>query len=194
MKNRLLLTFLVLLTSLSAFAASGIYLKGDVNGWASNADWEFNDEGTGVYTLYNKTLSGKFKIADDNWTTYNHGLNIDGDYVTMNETYTLTHAGYNIICPKEMQCTKITFTVPASGEPKLLSEGADAAKRSGLFLHGDINSWGTSTAWELLDEGNGVYTLYNKQIRNRFKIANEDWSVEYGASSRSEERRVGKEC
>ena len=71
---------LVLLASLLlpqlAWSASGIYLRGEVNSWGSPAEWEFSDEGSGVYALYDKTLSGSFKVADASWSSAcNYGSN-----------------------------------------------------------------------------------------------------------------------
>ena len=52
--------------SIPPFVASGIYLRGEVNSWGAVSDWEFSDEGGGTYVLYNKELSGQFKVADAN--------------------------------------------------------------------------------------------------------------------------------
>ena len=53
---------------------------------------------------------------------------------------------------------------------------------SGIYLMGTINNWNPLPEWELIDEGNGVYTLYDKEIKDEFKIASSDWSThDYGA-------------
>ena len=69
MKKQLLLSLLMVLMTLSAHASSGIFLRGSVNNWDASTDWEFVDEGNGIYTLTNKVLSGDFKIASEDWNT-----------------------------------------------------------------------------------------------------------------------------
>lgn len=55
---------------------SGIYLRGEVNSWSPVEEWEFSDLGNGEYILYDKTLSGAFKVADASWSSAcNYGSN-----------------------------------------------------------------------------------------------------------------------
>ena len=85
------------------FVASGIYLRGEVNSWGSPADWEFSDEGNGTYVLYDKELSGQFKIADASWSSAcNYGSN--GTSVQMGIPYSLV-LGTN----DNISCGGITF-------------------------------------------------------------------------------------
>ncbi len=86
------------------FVSSGIFLRGEVNGWSAVTDWEFSDEGDGNYVLYDKELSGAFKVADATWSTAcNYGSN--GSSVTMDASYTLV-AGTN----DNISCGGYTYT------------------------------------------------------------------------------------
>lgn len=121
----LFLCFL-LLFCLTTKAASGIYLRGEVNSWAASADWEFTEEGDGVYTLLNKTVKGQFKIADASWSKdCNYGSN--GDIMTANHDYILKSGDNpgNISCGSAtIACTKITLTIK-DGTAILRMDGDD---------------------------------------------------------------------
>ena len=71
-----------------SFVASGIFLRGEVNGWSAVTDWEFSDEGGGTYAIYDKELSGAFKVADASWSAAcNYGSN--GSAIMADTPYTL---------------------------------------------------------------------------------------------------------
>lgn len=60
-------------------AGSGIYLRGEMNGWGVDPAWEFASTATeGVYELRDVTISGSFKIADEDWNPINYGTPADG--------------------------------------------------------------------------------------------------------------------
>ena len=68
------------------FVSSGIFLRGEVNGWGAVTEWEFSNEGNGTYALYDKELSGAFKVADANWSaSCNYGSN--GSAITIDKPY-----------------------------------------------------------------------------------------------------------
>ena len=72
-KKLLFFTLFALLFVLRMQAGSGIYLRGGITNWSALAEWEFVDEGNGVYTLTDKEIYGQFKIGDSSWGTYNYG-------------------------------------------------------------------------------------------------------------------------
>lgn len=85
-----------MLTLQSAGAPSGIYFRGDMNGWGAERNWEFTttDEDN-VYTLKNITISTDqgFKVADKDWGAINYG----GDSpVIPGKEYTLKYNGGNL--------------------------------------------------------------------------------------------------
>ncbi len=140
-KKHLLLSFFVLCFALSAFANSGIYLRGGVNSWAAVTDWEFTDEGNGVYTLSDKEIYGQFKIADSSWGDCDYGSS--GGTLSLGETLNLTAKGGNISCPETFQCSKITFTRFDDGSATLLLEGSIGSDDviTEVYIIGNNNNW-----------------------------------------------------
>ena len=55
---------------------------------------------------------------------------------------------------------------------------------SGIYIRGEVNSWGASSDWEFSDEGNGTYVLYDKTLNGQFKVADANWSstCNYGSN------------
>lgn len=127
---------------LPPFVASGIYLRGDVNSWAADADWEFSDEGDGTYVLYNKTVSKTFKVADANWSTScNYGSN--GSNVIMDTPYALVSGtDSNISCGSNTySCSRIVLTIVDGKATLLLESNDDATDISSVYIIGDNNGW-----------------------------------------------------
>ena len=58
---------------------------------------------------------------------------------------------------------------------------------SGIYLRGEVNSWGAVADWEFSDEGNGNYVLYDKTLNGQFKVADANWSsaCNYGSNGTS---------
>ena len=183
MKKQLLLSLVTVLIALSAHANSGIFLRGSVNNWDASSEWEFVDEGNGVYTLTDKVLSGDFKIASADWSTVDYGTANATTLLEIGVPMTLvTNTSQNIFCSGTLNCTKITLTIPAEGEVTLFAEGTATQSKSGFYLRGDINGWGTSPEWEFIEESAGIYTLSDVVISGRFKIADSSWTIEFGST------------
>lgn len=140
---------------------SGIYLRGDVNSWNPEADWEFGIIGDGVYALYDKMLSGGFKIADDSWSAdCNYGTN--GTNILMDKPYSLVSGtDDNISCGSNAyQCKRIVLTINNEGEATLLLESDDSTEGlTSVYVIGDNNGWNYMDAsGELrLDEQDGLF-------------------------------------
>lgn len=140
-KKSLLFTLFTLLFALTVQAGSGIFLRGGVTNWSALPEWEFADEGNGVYTLADKELYGPFKIGDSLWGTYNYGAS-SGTF-KLGEPYTLAFDGGNITCSDRFKCSKITFTLTESGSATLLIEGSIATgdEITEVFVIGNNNGW-----------------------------------------------------
>ena len=124
------------------FVPSGIYLRGEVNSWGAVADWEFSDEGNGTYVLYDKTLSGAFKVADSGWTsTCNHGSN--GTSVQMGVPYGLVlGTNDNISCGGlSFVCKRIVLTINNGEATLLLESDDDETGLTSVYVIGDNNGW-----------------------------------------------------
>ncbi len=124
------------------FVASGIYLRGEVNGWGASADWEFSDEGEGVYVLYDKELSGNFKVADGSWSSAcNYGSN--GTTIAMGTPYSLVSGtNDNISCgANSYACSRIVLTISGGNATLLLEANEDATGLTAVYVMGDNNGW-----------------------------------------------------
>lgn len=54
---------------------------------------------------------------------------------------------------------------------------ANAQIPSGIYIRGDVNSWGTPAEWEFTDNGDGTYTLQDKELYGNFKVADESYTT-----------------
>lgn len=178
----------------NAQTGSGIYLRGDVNGWSADEtvmqDWQFVETEEGVYILENKTISGKFKIGDLSWSdACNYGSN--GTVPVMGEEYALTAKGGDInLGEAEYQCETITLKI-ANGNATLLLKGTTQGEepvKYPFYLAGDenINNWTPSPEYGFILEGNGCYSLTFDEAQTfpadtEFKIT--DGTTWYGSNN-----------
>jgi len=134
------------------FVASGIYLRGEVNSWGAVTDWEFSNEGNGTYVLYDKTLSGAFKVADSGWTSAcNYGSN--GTSVQMGVPYSLVlGTNDNISCgSNSFMCKRIVLTINNGAATLLLESDDDDTGLTAVYVIGDNNGWNYMDASGKLD-------------------------------------------
>jgi len=134
------------------FVASGIYLRGEVNSWGAVADWEFSDEGSGTYVLYDKTLSGQFKVADSGWTSAcNYGSN--GTSIQMGAPYSLVlGTNDNISCGSNTYvCKRIVLNIVDGAATLLLESDDDDTGLTAIYVIGDNNGWNYMDASGRLD-------------------------------------------
>ena len=134
------------------FVASGIYLRGEVNSWGAVTDWEFSDEGNGTYVLYDKTLSGQFKVADSGWTSAcNYGSN--GTSVQVDVPYNLVlGTNDNISCGGiTFVCKRIVLNINNGAATLLLESDDDDTGLTAVYVIGDNNGWNYMDASGKLD-------------------------------------------
>jgi len=127
---------------LPEFNPSGIYLRGDVNSWGATTDWEFSDEGEGTYVLYDKEVSGAFKVADADWSSScNYGSN--GTAILMDAPYTLASGvDDNISCGgNTYACKRIVLTVSDGVYSLLFESDKDDTNLTSVYVIGDNNGW-----------------------------------------------------
>ena len=148
------------------FVASGIYLRGEVNSWGATSEWEFSDEGSGTYVLYDKTLSGAFKVADASWSSAcNYGSN--GATILIDTPYELVSGtNDNISCGSNSYlCSRIVLSLSGGTATLLLESNDDPSGLTTVYVMGDHNGWNytdTSGALELTEnpgEFSGQVTL-----------------------------------
>lgn len=143
-----------------SFTPSGIFVRGEINSWGSPEDWEFSKESDTTYVIYDKTLSGMFKVADANWSSAcNYGSN--GSNVMVDEPYTLVSGtDTNISCGNNtFTCKRIILTIE-NGTATLLLEAEDSeVGLTSVYMVGDFNEWDyMSTKGQLkLDENDNLF-------------------------------------
>ncbi len=134
------------------FVASGIFLRGEVNSWGAVTDWEFSDEGGGTYVLYDKTLSGAFKVADASWSSAcNYGSN--GTSAQMGVPYSLVlGTNDNISCGGNTYvCKRIVLNINNGTATLLLESDDDDTGLTAVYVIGDNNGWNYMDASGKLD-------------------------------------------
>lgn len=142
------------------FVASGLFLRGEVNGWGADSDWEFSDEGNGEYVLYDKTVSGQFKVSDPNWSaSCNYGSN--GSNISADTPYALkVGTDDNISCGSYVfECKRVVLTIVDGNAFLLLESNDDESELTSEYMVGDFNSWNyMDTQGELkLDEADNLF-------------------------------------
>ena len=125
------------------FVSSGIFLRGEVNGWGAVTDWEFSNEGDGTYVLYDKELSGSFKVADATWSSAcNYGSN--GSAITVDKPYSLLlGTNDNISCAYTYDCSRVVLTITDGGaslllESKTVEPGEPSELQSVTLMPADV--------------------------------------------------------
>ena len=158
--KKILLFIAAVMVAMSASAQ--LYLKGDVNDWKTNADYQLTEKESGVFEL-EKTfdLYGKFKIADDQWTaTANYGADGAEADITAGQVNTVIcdANSQNLVIPAgtKLAVSKVVLntndmTITVYAEEQELGDNYTYA------LHGNFNS----SDWESIDmtESNGIWTI-----------------------------------
>lgn len=124
------------------FVSSGIYLRGDVNGWGATTEWEFSKEAENTYVLHDKELSGAFKVADGSWSSAcNYGTN--GTAIMMDTPYALVSGtNDNISCGgNTYECKRIVLTLSGGSATLLLESDNDDTNLTSVYVIGDNNGW-----------------------------------------------------
>lgn len=76
---------------------TGVYLRGDFNGWDATPESEFlTTEVKNVWKVADVTLTGGFKVADANWGAINLGAVADGPALEIGTAFQLASGGDNI--------------------------------------------------------------------------------------------------
>ncbi len=142
------------------FVSSGIYLRGDVNSWGATQDWEFSNEGDNQYVMYDKELSGAFKVADSSWSSAcNYGTN--GSNIMIDTPYALVSGtNDNISCGNYVfDCKRIILSIVDGNATLMLESNDDESGLTSVYMVGDFNSWNyMDTTGELkLDDTDNLF-------------------------------------
>lgn len=101
-------------------ATTGIFLRGEMTGWATSDEWEFTETGDGQYALHDVTLTGKFKVGDTDWSEIDFGVATQGTKLEADRECALTFKGENISVNAPLHCVRLVFTT--GDNPSLLAE------------------------------------------------------------------------
>lgn len=118
---------------------SGVYLKGEINAWSDNNDYQFNSLGAGIYEL-TKTMTtgdGQFKItANGKW----FGLPGETEPVAIavNETVTLAD-GKNMVLPADCTASKFELNINEDGNASLrITASNEVSYPNCLYVVGNL--------------------------------------------------------
>lgn len=159
---------------------SGIFLRGDMNGWGATSEYEFRSESSfsNVYYIDGVKIAAgeQFKFASEDWSTVDLGG--DGSSPVFGVDYPLARGGANITLDQDFTGTIILtkdgenytamFEVHLPGEP------------SGIYLLGGMNGWSADSAWEFVTTASKTQWELNGvtiEAGTEFKIATPDWST-----------------
>lgn len=79
---------------------TGVFIRGDMNGWGADAAWEFmTSDYKNIWYVKNVTIAKDqtFKVADADWGATNLGAGEEP--LEIGKAYTLVSGGGNIVCP-----------------------------------------------------------------------------------------------
>lgn len=122
----------------AAYAASGIFLRGNINAWNCEAQYEFSETSeTDTYTLHLDRLQGEFKLASEDWET----VDLGADTIDKNQKLSVSAGKYlckwkggNFDAVNELEDVTLTLSYPTEGEIWLTisAKGVDPQPVTGL--------------------------------------------------------------
>ncbi len=148
---------------------AGVYLKGTMNEWSNNADYElvYNADGNMEITV-DLTEGAEFKIADADWSAVNLGHHSGLDAMF----FSGSNDGGNI---KVLVTGTYKFVIEG-GKIVAYPQGVPGQKAA-VYVKGTMNEWSNNADYELTydAEGNMVITL-TLNVNDEFKVADSDWA------------------
>ena len=171
---------------------TGVYVRGDMNGWGAPATYEFiatDDQNVYIMPYVEIVENLGFKIADENWSAVNLGST--GAPLVAGEPYQLATPGDNLSLSAPFVGSLI-LTQQEDGSYTLLLqpfEADTAGVGSGIYVRGGMNNWGNDgleVAFEFMTSAyKNVWYLNSQNISagTEFKVADAGWSeVNLGAN------------
>ena len=176
-----LMSVLFALIAFVANAGSGIYLRGEVNGWLDSAtdeikaQWEFQETADpNVFILVDKLLpAGEFKIGDADWTNVDFG-GIGSAVVPGVEHGLVERSSFNLRLLGDATCSEIRFD-KANRELLLTLVGEDKNYRIDF-----VDEAVTDLSFTRM--GDAVFVLGETTLSGEFCIKSLDGAVVYGSN------------
>ncbi|WP_018984151.1 pullulanase-type alpha-1,6-glucosidase [Salinimonas chungwhensis] len=178
------------ISALPPYGDQPIYLRGDMNGWATSDPFTY--QGNKTYSLTTTLAAGDytFKIADEAFGQANIG---GGFNVPVGGEATLQNGGNNLtlsipqtaeyqfeLTAQDVQAPILTITSDAITPPE-----DTGPYNVPIFVRGTMNNWSATETFELSYKGNGMYkgSVALDAGSHTFKIADANWSsVNIGAN------------
>ena len=167
-----------------------LYLRGSVNNWDTSTKLTVKDN---VASITYEFKSGDiFKIADASWT---NSCTFGYPYFSAGTGYFSEGTEYgNVVVDQagtyeiSLDLTTYKMTVKKDGEVIIAGSSSNPGGNGGstepttidLYLRGSMNEWGTAN--KLTVNGDIASITIELAVDAEFKIAKEDWSVQYNAS------------
>lgn len=175
------ITFLCYRWGMENELSSGLFLRGDFNGWAVDWDREFEINENGDYYFEGKNFSGRFKIADYGWNPENWGTKIVNQEIPLNTPVELINGpeskdmvspgGFESILFKiiepgkkatiELLTTnsKVDETFSSPGKLEVLRDGNRIYTREGSFSVFNINGIEVGNSVNSITLPPGIYIV-----------------------------------
>jgi len=96
---------------------SGVYLRGDFNGWEAQTAWEFEKPvNNNVYRFRGADFSGRFKIADMDWRYFNWGVKQKNQEIPLDTPMELIFGEESMDMVATPGFKEVVFTIVVPGE------------------------------------------------------------------------------
>jgi hypothetical protein len=169
------------------FGETAVLLRGDMNGWDESTPLVYGSDGEYTVTVDLTPGTYGFKLASADWATVNLGaLSADEAAVALDTPEALLVGSNDNLSIEITAEGSYVFTLDAyyPDTPVLTVSTAVPWGETVVYLRGDMNGWGTDTAFGY--DGGGVYSVTPGLDAGTysFKVAGADWTVpNLGATS-----------
>ncbi|MDH3532771.1 MAG: DUF3372 domain-containing protein, partial [Gammaproteobacteria bacterium] len=169
------------------YGETAVLLRGDMNGWDESTPLIYDSEGRYTVTVALTAGTYNFKLASTDWATVNLGaVSADEAAVALDTPEDLLPGSNDNLSIEIATDGSYVFTLDAyyPDTPVLTVSTAVPWGETALYLRGDMNGWGTDTAFGY--DGGGVYSVTPRLDAGTysFKVASADWTVpNLGATS-----------
>jgi pullulanase len=162
------------------FGDTTVLLRGDMNGWDESTPLSYDSDGQYTVTVDLAPGTYGFKLASADWATVNLGaVSADEAAVALDTPEDLLPGSNDNLSIEITTEGSYVFTLDAyyPDTPVLTVSTAVPWGETTLYLRGDMNGWGTDTAFGY--DGSGVYSVVTRLDAGAysFKVANADWTV-----------------
>jgi hypothetical protein len=142
--KKLFFALIALLCSVTSINATDLYLRGSINEWSTKDEYKFATDDNDTYTLSVSSLSGEFKLASSDWTTYNYGKT-DNKTVDLNVPYTCKEGSDSNLSLTDNSASNVTLTFVMSTKTLTITGQKAENTYEQLYLIGAFgDSWSES--------------------------------------------------